>query len=151
MWSLQTAKFAKSVGHATRGSLHTCLKYGKVQDGKTIFVTPAATLHKRGLTAVNLRCSNTSPYGLSYNSIVPNQSRWKSTLDESEEAKEAVDASRQIPDFWTDRESSEQGGFYSMGKKGERLKYLAPLASLLLSPVIDLARLIRLLIKSKIK
>jgi len=50
-----------------------------------------------------------------------------------------------------DRESSEQGGFYSMGKKGERLKYLAPLASLLLSPVIDLARLIRLLIKSKIK
>ena len=50
-----------------------------------------------------------------------------------------------------DRESSEQGGFYSMGKKGERLKYLAPLASLLLSPVIDLARLIRLLIKSKKK
>ena len=29
MWSLQTAKFAKSVGHATRGSLHTCRKHSK--------------------------------------------------------------------------------------------------------------------------
>ena len=50
-----------------------------------------------------------------------------------------------------ERNSNQNGGYYSMGKKGKRLKFLAPLPSLLLSPVIDLARLIKLLIKTKNK
>ena len=47
------------------------------------------------------------------------------------------------------RNSREYGGYYSMGKKGEKLKYLAPLPSLILSPFIDFLRFINLLIQSR--
>ncbi len=105
MWSLQTTKLAKKVGHATRGLLHTCVKHSKREDGKTVFVTPGAILRNRGLTAAKLPCSNSFAYGLSYNSIVLNQSRCKSTLDESEEA---VEPNKLIPDFWMDRDLRAQ-------------------------------------------
>ena len=104
MWRLQTTKIARSVKSATRGLFHTCRKHSLSQNGKIVFSVPAATLPKRGLVA----SGNNFAYDLSCNAIGAHQSRCNSTLDESEESKEAVNASGKIPDFWADRDSRAQ-------------------------------------------